>query len=245
MEKSLDTQSSTPSGFSPFSDEPGVVRDPENEGDAELLRRGASGTSNITEDLDLLQPSKFNAESDTEPLKKLPAINVDPCPAINKIADPSTPPYGSGTPPRDDAALNDDTEMNADKDPEPATSSPSRYRTIADLPQESADSSGSVEPASTDYSGKAGLDPDWSSEWVPYSINPELNESKSKKRRRRQKIKGENRRKQDSLGKLLSGRQSKEEEELISTYDHGNSRYKTNQQLNTSGITGGNIHGKK
>ena len=106
------------------------------------------------------------------------------------------------------------------------------------------DSSDSCNQSDIHYEGgMAGLDPDHSSEWVPSSINV----SKSKKRRRRQKNLQEQKKKRDSLGKLLRGEQSKEDEELISTYDSGNknSEKKKKKGDKDQEVLSGNLHKPK
>ena len=116
---------------------------------------------------------------------------------------------------------------------------------IPDRPDDSTrDSSEMYDPSSSDDGGgRAGLDPNHSAQWVPYSINPSLNLSKSKKRRRRQKRKQEALKNMDSLGKLLSGKQSKQDQKYISTYDLGNQQAGSSRQpnLNESGVWGGNM----
>ena len=116
---------------------------------------------------------------------------------------------------------------------------------LAKLP--SPDTSGSFDPPEDrDEGGRAGLDPDHSSLWGPEFINTSVNLSKSKKRRRRQQKNKDKLQGQDSLSKLLHGKQTKEEEERISTYDLGNQRSgQDGKDLDTSGIYSGNLEQKR
>ena len=68
-----------------------------------------------------------------------------------------------------------------------------------------------------------------------------------KKRRKRHQKTRERLQKQDSLGKLLDGKLTKEDEDCISTYALGNvlRRGASGTDLNTSGIQGGNLDQKR
>ena len=66
-------------GLEDFDDEPGVVRDPENEGDREILLRKTSGKSNLTSDIDQLQPHYTSPEHmEDQPTRELAANSKTP-----------------------------------------------------------------------------------------------------------------------------------------------------------------------
>ena len=231
-------------------DEDGVVLDPENEGDAELLKKKASGASDLTGELIQLRShrsseSSPNGQSDHHSSSSKPNNIPRDMSSNTHHANPSAPPNPEDKPVTEEEIVKRESvkmkELLAESDafqkafdnaiPSPNVSTP--------------DSSGSYEPLSTsDEGGRAGLDPNHSEQWVPSVIYPGDNLSKSKKRRRRQKKKEELLKQNDSLGKLLSGKQSKEDEEQISTLDPGNSSNISNN-LNESGIIGGNLFQNK
>ena len=243
----------------------GIILDKENEGDRAVLLHLASGTSNITNDLDQLHPgqsspelipdSPFNKETNTGSSVARTSMNNE------SLSDKSNPQKsGRADSENDDTKKHPEnqTEVDPDDIEERTRVEQERYdrcmkehdefykledERLAKIP--SPDTSGSYDPpVDRDEGGRAGLDPDHSSQWVPEFIDPSINVSKSKKRRRRQQKKKEQLQSQDSLSKLLHGKQTKEEEERISTYDLGNQR-QVNQELNTSGIHGGNLEQKR
>ena len=217
------------------SDDPedhGVIEDTENDGDSDIIRKKASGTSNITSDLDQLnqENSPDHDMVDVPSVPVLDGIEQATAEEDTKHVEEKIPYPPENE--RDDEIMNaNDTERRPD---------------ISDVQRAPKDdytldtsSSSYGPPSSPDERGKAGLDPDYSSEWVPYMIDPEKNLSKSKKRRRRQKRRQEELKKRDSLGKLLAGKQTKEDEESISTYDHGSRNSTRVQDHDGSGICEG------
>ena len=224
-------------------DEPGVIRDPENEGDLELLKK-ASGTSNLTGDIDLLRPGcspvedteKQIIEATKQPEKKNDTVNNNPNEA-NTDEDSKDEEYWTRMDQeRQDRCMQEHDEFYRLED-----------ERLAKYPSKKPNngSSTSYDPMSTeDEGGRAGLDPDHSAMWGPEYIDVDVNSSKSKKRRRRQKATKEKLKKNDSLGRLLDGKQTKEEEQLISTYDYGNLKESKKRNLNTSGFQGGNLFQK-
>lgn len=229
--------------------EPGTVLDPENEGDQAILNKIGSGTSNITGDLEQLQPGQSPDRSPIVP-------STPECPDIhdpdnkgndNRSSsgaghwDPSPPPHTEVDDPKDEAGKTKECSKNSDQlDQHEAFDHCLKHCQNHDM--SARDSSDSCDPQSSQYSGgMAGLDPDHSSEWVPSFIDPDM--SKSKKRRRRYKLKREGIKKNDSLGKLLSGQQTKEEAEQISTFDLGNQRHseKKAKMIEEKEILSGNL----
>ena len=244
----------------PDEDEPGVVRDPENEGDQEIIkRRGTSGTSDLTKDIEQLRPDYSSPEQLVNDVEicpdKPPAVNQD------KIRNDEVLNATEGASKNEEASKNKEASRN-DSEEERTRVENERYERcmkehdefyklederLAKLPDNS--SNGSTFSCDTqsdaDEGGRAGLDPDHSSLWVPQYIDGDANLSKSQKRRRRQKKKQDKLKKEDSLGKLLGGKQTKDDEEHISTYDYGNSRHRSSHSLDTSGVESGNLFQKK
>ena len=238
-------------------DEPGVIRDPENEGDREILKRKESGKSDLTADIDQLQPhytspdhgssTPGRMETDTDAPKpdKKPETTIDKRDTNKNEDNASTKQV------IDSEAEDEEQTRNREENEryERCMREHDEFYRLEDerLAQLSTpDTSGSYDPLSTnDEGGRAGLDPDHSSMWVPESIIAGANLSRSKKRRRRQKKKQERNKNQDSLGKLLEGKQTKEDEELISTYDFGNHAENKSNNHNISGVQGGNLLQKR
>ena len=292
-----DPDSSNSEGVATFGRASGVVLDKENDGDMEVLRHLASGTSNITSDLDQLRPgstpdSKASSplsvvHEDTSPrsLPNAPDSRPDQrvhddnseLPTLGEAPldpSPDVPPLVAGTKttnaPEKKRKLNsgntkspeayqplkdgNDTDGNIPKKREQDHDAAEReemdkmiddYLKSPDI--STSDGSTSYDPMSSyDEGGRAGLDPDHSSEWVPYILDPKKSLSKAKKRRRRYQKKNDLSKQHDSLGKLLRGNQTKEDEEKISTFDLGNARRGgRGDNLDTSGIQGGNLFPKK
>ena len=245
--------------------DPGTVLDPSNEGDAAILTKLASGTSNLTEELVHLKSGSTSDGSPRESLAVGPsstppdcseAVDSEPCTAHQRDDQENQE--------REVSVIKDNTKRpgNTDADDD----NPSEYadddheeRSLRQMDDQHAafdrcekfcqrgrnvtpDSSDSYDPPNSTYSGGlAGLDPDHSAQWVPSYID--VNDSKSKKRRRRQKKKKELQRQQDSLGKLLRGEQSKEDADYISTLDLENQRLerKKARLQKDSEILGGNL----
>ena len=234
-------------------DDAGLVLDPENEGDAELLKKQASGTCDITDDLVLLR-SRHTSDSSHAELGEGIEVGTDPHAehpensglsknkktlSSEKTTTPDTTKTDKTKNVEDSERLPEhDANMIKDSDPE------EDFHEAFDkcIPSPDVHTSDSYEPPNTsDEGGRAGLDPNHSEMWVPSVIYPEGNLSKSKKRRRRQKKREEFLKNQDSLGKLLRGEQTPEEAEKISTYDMGNCSNTLESSMNESGIIGGNL----
>ena len=251
--------------------EPGMILDKENEGDAELLRKCASGVSNITGDLDLLRSThSVNDHQGKNESGNPKQPDIEPEPEKNPTHDAKPEPkknlsqeHPEEKGHEENSTKNIETEEDIKKtlererlymeevmkqtDEQHAAYDQAYKRSHPD-PSSSSDESHTYSLThSPDVRGQAGLDPNVSAEWVPSFIDPELNLSKSKKRRRRQQKKKEALKDQDNLGKLLSGRQTKEDEEYISTFDLGNQarRHNPDEVLNRSGVFGGNLQQKK
>ena len=222
--------------------DPGTILDLENEGDAELLSKKISGTSNITSDLDQLKPGQTpDSSPSVQHINTNASIKIDPSDpkdrthpetiGNSKVADRVTDSPEDNLNNRD--ATSDDAMDSQHKAWDQCVKHCQRTKNNSDT------SSDSYDTHCTSYSGgMAGLDPDHSAEWVPSSINV----SKSKKRRRRTKKQLDQRRKQDSLGKLLSGKQTKEDEEQISTFDIGNANRGKKVKLQSDPHLRGNLH---
>ena len=230
-------------------EDPAAPPDTENEYDSEGLRKKASGVSNITGDLDQLHPDN----TDQEMKESSPEADATRAPPPVKlpedVIEENTPDNILDT----DVKLSEDHIQSVNENKEGQESAEKMNETECDDggPRRrgrplSDTSSFSSPPSTPDERGKAGLDTDYSSEWVPYVIDPEKNLSKSKKRRRRQKRIQERALKKDSLGKLLSGQQTRDDEEMISTYDHGNKIRECgqDQDLDDSSISGSISQGK-
>ena len=251
--------------------EPGMILDKENEGDAELIRKCASGVSNITGDLDLLRPSNSDndqqesnhevnksAQTDAVPSTESEAEKISKQdqaePGKNPKQDHSGGEYGTDSD-KQKGEVDEDTKQILEKErlymeevmkqtDEQHAAFDQAYKRARPDPDTSSDESHTYSlPHSPNEQGQAGLDPNISAEWVPSFIDPELNLSKSKKRRRRQQKKKEALKSQDNLSKLLSGRQTKEEAEFISTFDLGNQVHRRGavDALNKSGVYSGNL----
>ena len=271
--------------------EPGTILDAENEGDAEILRKRASGTSDLTNDLihlhsgegdlehlhqeekDLSQPRCAEPTSGTA-TKQVGNIEVDVQNQQGKHLVTQPPPVvketivASGSnidlenakscgkqedfvrehtkngrrTNQDDFEESEQDQMDEQHQAwEECIRNCQRHYETSEL-----ESSSSTSPPHSYYSGgMAGLDPNHSAEWVPSSINPNM--SKSKKRRKRQQKNKEALKKHDSLGKLLSGTQSKSDEDYISTFDLGNQnrgkkKAKLQVQIGESDVLSGNLH---
>ena len=226
-------------------DDLGIVRDPENEGDLEILNRMASGTSDLTNDIGQLWPDYSSPEStSSQGLKPTDNRDTTDC---NRFEVQSDTEKISNTNDKDtEEDLEERTRKEDERQARCLQEHDEMYKLederLAGLPDKSLDESTmSHNPQShdDDQGGRAGLDPDHSSMWVPQYID--ANMSRSKKRRRRQKNKQEKKRNEGSLGRLLGGKQTKEDEEEISTYDYENSKIKRRHSLNTSGVQGGNM----
>ena len=257
-ETDMDTIPSTES--SPVSDEAGIIRDPENEGDAEILRQRSSGTSNITSDLDQLHPHEvvvsgpgLDPERSPSGSPTCSATGADCSAVLNNRDDekPQTndPPITVPLPDQATPCISPEEQEIIDRENRRMKESLAQGDAMEEADRRYSDNQDDYDaddsyaaPSSPDLRGKAGLDCDYENEWVPSSINPDLNLSKSKKRRRRQKKKEELLKQQDSLGKLLRGEQTEEDAERISTFDLGNQRRGSN--LDDS-VIDGNLTKKK
>ena len=220
--------------------EAGSVLDPENEGDALILNKMSSGTSNLTNDLDQLKPGQ---SPDSEPQdspgnliddKEQPMVNNNGKKIEASNSDHQTETKAKTTNQDDlnlkDSHKDDDDKMEEDHNQQESFEDQHDAFDHCDKhcqkyqPNSDSDSCSSYDQRSSPYEGgMAGLDPDHSNEWVPSVID--LNMSRSKKRRRRHKKNQENRKKKDNLSKLLSGEQTKEDIEYISTLDIGNQHH--------------------
>ena len=258
----------------PVSEDAGVILDPENEGDLELIRMRSSGTSNITMDLDLLRPDRSSPSMMLTPANEDRDLNAS-SPAILQSNHTNDDTF-KDPPIKDNNILSKDTDQipeTPDKDTgkeetEEEIIARDHQRMLRQVEEgeelqriideqqnkkklnSSSDSYESHDPFSTaDEGGRAGLDLDHESQWVPSFIDTDSNLSNSKKRRRRRKRQAKLRAEQDSLGKLLSGTQTKEDEEAISTFDLGNHRRDqaglNEHDPNSSMIHGGNIVKKR
>ena len=221
----------------------GANEDTENDGDSDIVRKKASGISNITDDLNQLNPENT---PDHDMSEVSPVHDVGECDRMSGKEKEVQDKVGIENSSKNDCA------DNSNKTPEDKLERSERRPVDSDVTKNHDNdcaldtSSSSYEiPSSPDERGKAGLDTDYSSEWVPYVIDPERNMSKSKKRRRRQKRRQDMLKKRDSLGKLLAGKQTKEDEESISTYDHGNKDSSRVQDHDESGICDGALLNKK
>ena len=246
----------TQSGESHYEFGPGTVLDAENEGDAEILRARVSRTSNLTGDLDQLRPG---LSSDGSPLatglkdedmmirqsgsQDAERKNTTDHPETSEKSKESSnaEAHHSKT---ENQRVEEDYENKHDKD-EKMDDQHKAWDRCEQHCQKRAESSflssESRSPPSPYTGGMAGLDPHHSAEWVPSFID--VNVSKSKKRRRRHKQTQSKNKNHDSLGKLLSGKQTKDDEEFISTFDIGNQNHelkKAKLQEDTE-ILGGNL----
>ena len=230
--------------LSTVEDDDGLILDPNNEGDAELIRKRASGTSDLTGDLVQLRSHRSSESSPNDRMDR----------ASSRVTKDNGPPETSKntTDSAPEPTNNNDDDANEKEIIEREKLRMKELLAESDAFQEAFDKavpspnmsnhdSSGYDPFSTsDEGGRAGLDPNHSEQWVPSVIYPGNNLSKSKKRRRRQKKKEELLKQHDSLGKLLNGTQTKEDAERISTLDPGNSSH-SGANLNESGIFGGNL----
>ena len=236
---------------SPFTLDPGTVLDPDNEGDAVIMSRYASKSSDLTDDLIHLKPGlTSDTDSPNPPQACLPTSKqVDIVDVSEKKKEQVNDASEATADIADEKAkvpvLDDHERMeNASREMDRQHAAFDHCRDHCRRPQNGPADSDSLDSYGSPNSyqgGMAGLDPDHSAEWVPSYID--MNESKSKKRRRRQKKKQELLKQHDSLGKLMRGEQSKEDAERISTLDLGNQRYeKKKARLQTeSEILSGNL----
>ena len=230
-------------------DESGTVRDPENEGDRELLRRRASGTSNLTGDIDLLRSSSSTPEQNNDDNETVPdQISTQDSSRRNQANTEAADDVAKSKIVEDDDET-ERTRLEKEREERCLREHDEFYKLederLAKLEDKSSNSSVVYDQDTEDEGGRAGLDPDHSAMWVPHFIDTEANMSKSKRRRKRQKARQERIRNNDNLGRLLGGRQTKEDEDRISTYDYENERNKERHSLNTSGVQGGNLLQKK
>lgn len=239
---------------SEYEMEPGVILDVENEGDAEVMRKKGSGTCDLTADLDQLKSGQTTGESDVEGIKKVvPDTDDDFLDQEPKIQEQEVTNTVANDPavPESDVGSGKSKEDNEEETKDIPDESDSQHKAFDDClakctPHQHSDSSSSYGPHSPPYQGgMAGLDPNHDEEWVPSVIYPDMNLSKSKKRRKRQKKRQELMRSQDSLGKLLSGTQTKEDADHISTFDLGNEEARKRSRLDESDIVSGNLAARK
>ena len=265
-DKDHDSETTKSGDDSHYDYDPGTVLDAENEGDAEILRTRASRTSNLTGELDQLKPGQ---SSDGSPIAGGPE-DQDPSPArllatpegssLDQIEYSETKKTDvvvhhqkgeksktCGKSIANDTEKEERVEKGEDKSDNRDDDMDSQHQAWDDCERrcqqhdESSYLSVDSGPSSPYAGGMAGLDPHHSAEWVPSFID--VNESKSKKRRRRHKQTLSKAKNSDSLGKLLSGKQSKADEELISTFDIGNQIYqrKRSKIQEDTEILGGNL----
>ena len=288
----VDHDTSASEGLETFG-RSGIILDNENEGDREVLQHLASGTSNITGDLDQLHPGQSSPEGTPDSPHAMETnvadgkvIAVEPTMLDKKAGQSNSPPTTSEQVSGKNKAAFEDTkktDSEAPARPEDNDEHPNKGNNKRDqkatededtdiekrtrIEQERYDrcmkehdefyrlederlsklpSPDTSESYDEGGDGRAGLDPDHSSLWGPEVIDTSVNLSKSKKRRRRHQKKREQLQNQDSLSKLLHGKQTREDEERISTYDLGNQRnIQGGQDLNTSGIRSGNLDQKR